>query len=262
MKTPKTPKTLIRLTALLAALTFSATALAADGADRCPTNVKGEPKIYGIGGSTMGSVLGPMLQKVLKKHGIKFNRWGKASSGLARPDFHDWPATAPKMMDKHKPDIVVISLGTNDYQALYEKGNWVTQEDERWEKLYGERVDALLEAVAGKDKQRLVIWSGPYAFEGKNAVVRAPIVNRIMRERVEAFAKAGGKAIFHDAYAATSDNGKPLDHAELPGKKGKTEIRQKDGVHLTEPAVEHLLANPIVEWVLPCFPKKDAQKAD
>jgi hypothetical protein len=250
-------KTLSTLTALLFALTLTTTASAADGKDLCPVHVKGEPKIYGIGGSTMGSVLGPMLQQVLKKQGIKFNRWGKASSGLARPDFHDWPGTAPKMMEKHNPDIVVISLGTNDYQALWEDGNWVPQEDERWEKLYGERVDALLKAVAGKDKERMVIWSGPYAFEGKNAVVRAPIVNRIMKERVEAFAKAGGKAIFHDAYAATSEGGKPLDLATLPGKKGKVDIRQKDKIHLTNDAVEHLLANPIVEWVLPCFPKKD-----
>lgn len=255
-------KKLLGLTALLSALMMATPALAADGKDLCPTHVKGEPKIYGIGGSTMGSVLGPMLQQVLKKKGITFNRWGKASSGLARPDFHDWPATTPKMMDKHKPDIVVVSLGTNDYQALWEKGNWIPQEDERWEKIYGERVDALLEAAAGKDKERLVIWSGPYAFQGKNAVVRAPIVNRIMKERVEAFAKAGGKAIFHDAYLATSEDGKPLDKAELPHKKGKVDIRQKDGIHLTLDAVEHLLANPIVEWVLPCFPEKDGKKKD
>jgi len=248
---------LMCLSAFVLASAFAGPALAQGASDKCPANKK-EPVIYGIGGSTMGSVLGPMLAKVLKKHGIKFSRWGKASSGLARPDFHDWPRQAPGLMDKHKPDIVVVSLGTNDYQALYEKGNWVLQDDEKWETLYGERVDALLNAAAGKKRERLVIWSGPYAFEGKNAVVRAPIVNRIMKERVEAFAAAGGRAIFHDAYGSTSADGKPLDQAELPNV-GLTVIRQKDGVHLTEPAVEHLLVNPIVDMVLPCFPAKGAK---
>lgn len=248
-------RTLLALTLSIAMTSPALASSAVEG--KCPT-VKGEPVIYGIGGSTMGSVLGPMLAQVLKKHGIKFSRWGKASSGLARPDFHDWPATAPGLMEKHKPDIVVISLGTNDYQPLWEKGNWVLQDEPKWETLYGERVDALLNAVAGKKKQRLIIWSGPYAFEGKNANVRAPIVNRIMRERVEAFAAAGGRAIFHDAYGPTSADGKPIDEAELPGK-GRVVIRQKDGVHLTNDAVELLLATPIVDMVLPCFPEKDAK---
>jgi len=245
----------MRLPVLLLALTLATPALAETANDKCPTTKK-VPVIYGIGGSTMGSVLGPMLAKVLKKHDIKFSRWGKASSGLARPDFHNWPDEAPRLMKKHSPDIVVVSLGTNDYQPLWEKGNWVLQDDAKWQTLYGERVDALLHAAAGKDKRRLIIWSGPYAFEGKNAVVRAPIVNRIMRERVEAFAADGGRAIFHDAYGPTSNEGKPLTTAKLNGKDN-VEIRQEDGVHLTEDAVEYLLVNPIVDMVLPCFPKKE-----
>ncbi len=249
----------MRLIATLFALTLSSPALAESS--KCPVT-DGDPVVYGIGGSTMGSVLGPMLDKVFGEHDVEFSRWGKASSGLARPDFHDWPKETPRLMEKHKPDIVIVSLGTNDYQPLWDDGNWIKQEDEKWEKVYGERVDALLNAAAGKDKQRLVIWSGPYAFEGKNANERAPIVNRIMKERVEAFAAAGGKALFHDAYAVTAKDGKPLEKAVLPKKGSKpVEIRSKDGIHLTTDAVRALLATPIVDMVLPCFPKKDAKTA-
>jgi len=227
---------------------------------KCPVTGKKAPVVYGIGGSTMGTLLGPMLDKVFGENDVDFRRWGKASSGLARPDFHDWPKSAPELMHKHKPDIVVVSLGTNDYQALWEDGNWVRQEDADWEKKYGERVDAMLAAIAKDDEDRLIIWSGPYAFEGKNAVVRAPIVNRIMRERVEAFAAAGGNAVFHDAYVVTSDDkGKPLDQAVLPGTKKAADIRTKDKVHLTADAVRLLLAKPIVDIALPCFPKREAK---
>ncbi len=232
--------------------------------DFCPKSDK-DLVVYGIGGSTMGSVLGPMLDKIFADYKVDFSRWGKASSGLARPDFHDWPAETPRLMKKHDPDIVIISLGTNDYQPLWvDAKTAIRQDDERWEQIYGERVDALLEAAAGKKKQRLIVWSGPYAFEGKNANVRAPIVNRIMRERVEAFIKAGGKAVFHDAYAATSKDGKPLKTAKLSTKKGAKaeDIRQDDGIHLTAEAVKVLLAEPLVELVMPCFKTEEAGKGD
>ncbi len=228
---------------------------------KCPVTGDDKPVVYGIGGSTMGTVLGPMLDKVFGENDVEFRRWGKASSGLARPDFHDWPKSTPALMQKHKPDIVVVSLGTNDYQALWDNGNWIRQDDPAWEKKYGERVDALLEAIAEDDEDRLIIWSGPYAFEGKNAVVRAPIVNRIMKERVEAFAAAGGNAIFHDAYVVTADDGgKPLAKTVLPQGKKAVEIRTKDGIHLTADAVRQLLAKPIVDMALPCFAKTEAKE--
>ncbi|MFO0746459.1 MAG: DUF459 domain-containing protein [Myxococcota bacterium] len=229
---------------------------------KCPT-VSGDPLVYGIGGSTMGSLLGPMLEKVFEEHKVDFRRWGKASTGLARPDFHDWPKETPGIMKKHHPAVVVVSLGTNDYQPLWVgKGEWIQQDDPKWETEYGDRVDALLHAIADDDDDRLIIWSGPYAFEGDNAEKRAPIVNRIMRERVEAYAQAGGHAIFQDAYGPTADDdGKPLKEAVLaPKGKKAVKIRSKDGIHLTADAVRALLAQPIVDMVMPCFAKKDAKK--
>ena len=71
---------------------------------KCPlTGSKKAPTVYGIGGSTMGTLLGPMLDKVFEENDVEFRRWGKASSGLARPDFHDWPKATPELMQKHKP---------------------------------------------------------------------------------------------------------------------------------------------------------------
>ncbi len=226
----------------------------ADAPVQCPA-VGDQPIVFGIGGSTMGSVLGPMLDHIYRGEGVKFSRWGKASSGLARPDFHDWPKEAPRLMKQHQPDIVIVSLGTNDYQAINTGKGWIRQEDPEWETAYGERVDAMLKGLTEDNQERLVIWSGPYAFQGKNAVVRAPIVNRIMRERVEAFAKVGGRVVFHDAYGPTSDDkGRPLSEAVLPGKGDKkVKIRAKDNIHLTTDAVRALLAQPIVEMTRPCY---------
>lgn len=243
----------------LAALFAAAPLTSADA--RCPT-ADDSPLVYGIGGSTMGTLLGPMLDRVFEtENGITFKRWGKASSGLARPDFHDWPKETPRLMKKHDPEVVVISLGTNDYQALWDDGRWIRQDDTKWETKYAERVDAMLEAMSADDEDRLIIWSGPYAFNGKNAVKRAPVVNRIMKERVEAFAAKGGNAVFLDAYAMTSDDdGTPLKEKVLPNGDKAEKIRTKDGIHLTADAVRQLLAQPIVAMALPCFAESEAKE--
>lgn len=243
---------LLRSTALTSAILGALAFMAPTAQAKCPP-FEGNPAVYGVGGSTMGTVLGQILQAEFKKRDITFHRWGKASSGLARPDFHDWPKTAPGLMRQRKPDFVIVSLGTNDYQAIYDKKNWVRQDDPNWERIYGERVDALLKGLSTDNPERLIIWSGPYAFEGKNAVVRAPIVNRIMKERVEAFIANGGNAIFQDNYSRTADaNGKPLARATLPGADAPTKIRTSDNIHLTAEAVRALMVQPIVDQVLTC----------
>ena len=42
------------------------------------------------------------------------------SSGLARPDFHDWPAHLADTLDTSDPDIVIVTFGGNDAQGLTE----------------------------------------------------------------------------------------------------------------------------------------------
>ena len=239
------------IAALFAALMLTASPAAAQ---RCPAT-KGSPTVYAIGSSTLGSVLGPMLQRILKDDGVEMHRWGRASSGLARPDFHDWLALTPGLMSKHKPDIVVVSLGTNDFQPLYNKGKWVLLESKKWEAIYAKRVDKLLTQTGGKNKQRLVIWMGPHAFAGERAEAQGPVVNRIMRERVEAYAAAGGNAVFVDAFGATRGrNGRPLVEARLPGSSKVERIRTHDDIHLTTDGVRWLMAEPVLTYIRPCIP--------
>ncbi|MEZ4266083.1 MAG: DUF459 domain-containing protein [Myxococcota bacterium] len=235
----------------LSALIFSASTVLAKASERCP-RVKTTPKVYLMGSSTMGSILGPMLQSLVDKEwGVEARRWGKASSGLARPDFHDWPDLLPGLMDKHRPDIVVVSLGTNDNQPLWvRKGVWIRLDNPKWETYYAERVRETLQKAAGKDRRRLVIWMGPTAFEGKVASVQGPIINRIVQREVQAF---DGKAIFVDSYAATSDaKGHPRKTFKIPGSKKTLPAFGDDGIHLTTEAVRWLLAEPVRQHIGAC----------
>lgn len=235
-------------------------------ADVCPRGDRPE-RVYAIGSSTVGALLGPMLKRMLKADGLAVRRWGLASSGLARPDFHDWPAEVPKIMAEHDPQIVVISLGDNDFQNVFHKKlGWIRFEDPRWREIYAERVDLMLEESAGEQKQRLVLVSGPYAFMDRRSYKYGPTVNEIMRERTEAFAAAGGRAVYLDVWALTTDaKGNPLAEADIDGSGRKVRIRSKDGIHLTAKAVEALLADPLAEMIRGCLAEPalvDAEAAD
>ena len=216
--------------------------------------LEGRDLIYGIGSSMMGSDLGPMLQRRLKTKGHKFRKWGKASSGLARPDFHDWPAKGRSVARKLKPKIFVVALGTNDYQAIRKGRRWIKFGTKQWKEEYAKRVDTMLANLSGKKRRRAVIWMGPIAFEGKMAERRGPTVNAIMKERVNAF---DGPVFFVDGYRKTiQKNGRPLQFFRHP-KKGKTvKARASDNIHLSTQAVYWLIANPILDAINRCFPPK------
>ncbi|MGM0576607.1 MAG: hypothetical protein ACQEXJ_12830 [Myxococcota bacterium] len=239
--------------ALLFALLVAATAPAsAVPTGLCPDVER--PRIYMIGSSTMGSLLGPMLQRLFDdRWALDARRWGKASSGLARPDFHDWPKLAPGLMHRHRPDIVVVSLGNNDNQPIFvRRGRWLRMDDPEWREVYAERVRGMLDGLSGEDRRRMVVWIGPYAMHGDNAERMGPIINDIMRREVEAF---DGPAVFLDTYAATVDEeGEPIDsfRREDEDEDEAVDARTSDGIHLTTEAVRWLLAEPILRAVGRC----------
>ncbi len=212
--------------------------------------VRGQASVYAIGSSTMGSLLGPALERMLRKSNVTFNKWGKASSGLARPDFHDWPSKVPGLLKQRNPDVWVVSLGTNDYQPLrLHSRRWVRSGTARWERVYAARVDKMLKLMSPQ-RRRAVVWIGPTSFPGDNARKMGPIISRILRERIEAF---GGPAYYIDAFAATSDSrNRPLTRVQVPGRRKPIEVRGHDGIHLTMDAVRALMARPAADQVEAC----------
>jgi len=216
---------------------------------KCPSHVKQGAFIYAVGSSTLGSPLGEQLSKRFKKKGYRFRKWAKASSGLARPDFHDWLKSMREIDKQWSPDVYIVSLGTNDYQALYHRKKWIkTSEKRRWIEEYAKRVDRMLELAAGKNKQRMVIWIGPVPFDtskGRNMSLR---ITRILRERIQAF---DGNAVFVDVRSSLMSNNRPIQYF-IDSKKKKRKTYRKDKVHLTIAAVQHLMARRVEKAVENC----------
>lgn len=207
--------------------------------------------VYSIGSSTLASLLGPMIEQTVKRRwpeaGVR--KWGKASSGLARPDFHDWISEVPSVNEEYDPDVYIVSLGTNDFQSLWVPDGWVKAHTPEWEKAYGDRVEKLLEQLSGGDRKRLIVWVGPSAFNKRNARQIGPKVNRVIKERIKAF---DGNAFYVDAFTTTSP--KRGTYIKTVRYKGKdVPAYGPDGIHLSAAAVHLLMARPLFKFVAPCL---------
>ena len=218
---------------------------------KCP-KISAKPLVYGVGSSTMGTSLGKSLKSKLKEKGIGFRKWGKASSGLARPEFHDWPKSIKQVVREKKPDIFVISLGTNDFQALYNKGKWIKlKQRELWKSTYRSRIEDVLEKASGRDRKRMVVWITPTIFNSSKAKRAGKWIHDLIVEVAHDF---GGPVFVVDAYERTTKNGEPLQFFKTA--EGKTlSIFGDDKIHLTQAAVEHLMARPVLKLIEPCLPK-------
>lgn len=214
--------------------------------ERCSKLKAKKPFVYAVGSSTMGSYLGSYLKRDLPKAGFKFRKWAKASSGLARPDFHDWPERLPEITKQWKPDVYVIALGTNDFQPLKHKGKWVDHFTPEWETIYTARVDRLLELAGAKG--RVVVWVGPAVFDQPRARKMAKIVNDIVKARI---AKYKGAAFHVDVFGALMGKGKRPAKRIAVGKK-KTLVYSRDGVHMTREAIQQLMVKPTLAILKSC----------
>jgi hypothetical protein len=227
---------LSRRTVLGSIAAFSA--LAATGTARAAG--VSTPKILILGDSMIAGGFGLFLEKALKKdYALPVKRAGKSSSGLSRPDFHDWPEAAAAIVGKWKPDASVVMFGGNDVQGLYMgKDKWIRWDEDGWDEEYGRRVDALADILAPAGER--LFWVGMPVMRPTKFHERVKRVNVIYRARMAA--RPG--ATFIDIWDVLADgDGAYADKIVLgtnpdgtPGKKVR--VRAGDGIHLSPKGAE------------------------
>lgn len=77
-------------------------------------------------------------------------------SGLIRDDLYNWPQELNNILEEEKPDLVIIALGTNDYQPI----DNIPIENPEFYKIYNDRLQAFLN-ILKKQGQRWVWLSIP-----------------------------------------------------------------------------------------------------
>ncbi len=69
------------------------------------------------------------------------------TSGIARPEVYDWPASLPKIMEGKEFNAVVVLLGAYDRQAIREGDFRLVFNTPEWKAAYEARTDELLDVL-------------------------------------------------------------------------------------------------------------------
>ncbi|NND74998.1 MAG: DUF459 domain-containing protein [Ilumatobacter sp.] len=199
-------------------------------------------KVYIVGDSDAGT-FGPYLERLLDGTAIVDTELNyKVSSGLARPDFYNWPVELAAVLPEADPDIVVATFGGNDSQGLsvpgddlqFIVGDPVTNEAE-WTEEYTRRAGEVMDLLLQND--RTVIWVGIPNDDNADVTARLAIQDRAAK----AAAAARPDVIFIDTW--TRFSGRDGNWAEFvidPRDGVGKDVRADDGFHLNVTGAEIL----------------------
>jgi len=155
----------------------------------------------------------------------------KISSGLARPDYFDWPARlTQEMAGNPPPEAVVWFAGANDYVDMRTDAGSLTRGTPEWLAEYRKRAAAVMEIVGRGGGQ--MYWVGQPIMRDKARSNVAADINTVVQ------AEAASRPWVHyiDTWSMFTDtNGNYA--AFLPDASGElVRVRQEEGIHLTRTA--------------------------
>jgi len=128
-----------------------ADAASAASTDEYKVTVAGDSISVGIGASLRTRVDPAVVVKVI----------GEEGSGLARPDTFDWPTRLETLARDFPPEVLVLSLGSNDAQDLTDDQGTVVAamtDAQAWDTEYQRRLGRAVDAFA--DTGTTVVWVG------------------------------------------------------------------------------------------------------
>ncbi len=224
------------------------TAAPVDTPPQVPTAA--DPAVVLIAGDSEAGTFGPYLETLLRETGVVRTELDyKVSSGLARPDYFDWPAHLQSTIPSIAPDIVVLTFGGNDAQGLSDlAGNFSIGQptgdgDEEWRAEYGKRVGAVMEFLSADG--RTLVWVGIPNDDNPEVTARMKVQDEVVREQVAAHPGV----IFIDTWKRFSGiEGNWAEYVIDPRDAQGKDVRADDGFHLNEAGAE-ILALDIAEVV-------------
>jgi hypothetical protein len=207
-----------------------------------PPGPDNKAKVYIVGDSDAGT-FGPYLQQLVDGTEVAETELNyKVSSGLARPDFYNWPKELGAAIPAVDPDIVVATFGGNDSQGLsafqeeleFVIGDPLDNEAE-WTEEYTKRAGDVMDLLLEND--RTVIWVGIPNDDNPDVTAKLAIQDRAAK----AAAEARPDVIFIDTWARFS--GRDGNWAEFvidPRDGEGKDVRADDGFHLNTNGAEIL----------------------
>ena len=191
-----------------------------------------------------GALLGLKLLTADRKD-IKVHRFVKVATGLARPDYFDWPAYLEKDMARRKApfEAVFVMLGANDGQNVVAGGKSLKFGTAAWKKMYAKRVGEVMDFYL-KNGVKKVYWAGMPRMGIGWFNKRMAVLDGIYEAEV---AKRAPRVEYVDAWKAV----------DAPKTTYRAALRQEDGVHLSVDGglkvAREALDAVARDWHLPAF---------
>jgi hypothetical protein len=207
-----------------------------------PPSADNPAKVLVVGDSDAGT-FGPYLKELLDGTGVAATTVDyKVSSGLARPDFFDWPAHLAETLPTEQPDITVVTFGGNDGQGLSNadgsnplEWNDPVSDKDAWIAEYSRRAGAVMDMLA--EGGRTVVWVGIPNDDNPEVTARMEVQN----EGVKAALATHPNVQFVDTWTLfSSGNGGWAEYAIDPRDGQGKDVRASDGFHLNENGAEIL----------------------
>lgn len=209
-------------------------------------------------GDSLAMGIQKSFEKLLAEHpGVSFDRVTKISSGLNNPDVFNWEIAVKDILQKNRPDALLVMLGVNDANNNIRLGDVrAVLGTPLWPETYKKKVDGFVRIMT--DQQVKVFWVGM-------PVVKDPAANdriKIANEAAKTACDAVEGCTFIDAFTVLADE-KGAYSVYVKGKDGANiRVRDKDGVHFSTEGGDllsrHILDN-MLKHVEPAKPAESVR---
>lgn len=204
-------------------------------------DIKADDQVLFCGDSLMQG-LAQIMTSQLKRRNIAFRNLSRQSTGLAYPNYFDWPKTIRTELEAHHASVLIIFIGANDAWDLIHQGKMLSFDSAPWREVYRQRVESIV-SMAEEAKAR-VIWVSLPPMDNKRLVARAPVLNELYREVIS---QHPGMLLIPASQVLTEDG------ATFARYKKNSDgivqlLRADDGIHLA-PAGNRLLSELILKHV-------------
>ena len=185
-------------------------------------------------GDSLGIDLGWGLQAELTGTGHEFLGEAAGDTGLAEPWYYDWPQHLESSLAQYHPGLVIVFLGANDVESLYQGGVFEPFGSPGWAAAYGQRVAAMIDEATTAEAR--VLWVGMPPMGSSSFSADMATLNAVYRAKA---AQGGPDVAYFSSWTVLGTaQGQYEQGPPGPGSPW----RAPDGVHITTQGADVLAA--------------------
>lgn len=185
-------------------------------------------KVLMMGGSSMKTAMGSLLQSQFRQRGIESIREAQIGTGLSRADVVDWVYKADTILNVHTDiDLLIVQFIGNDCQTIVNAEHEILARygSDEWLKVYLERWDSLYQTAQDHNVQLVIV--------GLPIMKSSRFDNKIhmASQKVFAWAEKHNVPVIPIRSLTADSTGEYQQYLTIDNKPFK--MRLKDGVHLS-----------------------------